>query len=67
MGWLHDDIATVGTTMSSIWLAYQMVKAIQDQIDRRRARRLQAVQDVHTMVRADAMTALVVDAAKPKA
>lgn len=59
MGWLQGNLATLASLMSVIWLGTQIVFAVQNQIDRRRMLRLQMIQDTHTMLRADAVTAAI--------
>lgn len=61
-GWLQGNVGFLASFLSVCWLAMQMVFAIQNQIDRRRHLRLQAVQDTHTMLRADAVTAALQEA-----
>lgn len=61
LGWLQGISAVIASVFTVIWLGLQIAKGIQDQVDRRRRRRLQAVQDVHAMHRADAMTAAIIE------
>lgn len=61
MHYLPDMLATMASLFTILWLGLQITIAIQNQVDRRRRRRLQAVQDVHTMQRADAMTQAILE------
>lgn len=61
LGWLQGVSAVIASVFTVIWLGLQIARGVQDQIDRRRRRRLQAVQDTHQMLRADAITAAIID------
>lgn len=59
MGWLQGNLSILASLLSVVWLGIQIIFAIQNQNDRRRLLRLQAVQDTHAMARADAVTAAI--------
>jgi len=56
LGYLQGIAGVVAAVLSAIWLTFQIVAAVQNQIDRRRLLRLRAVADVHAMNRADKVT-----------
>ena len=59
LGFLQGNMGWIASAFSAVWLALQIIISIQNQIDRRRLLRLQAVQDIHTMRREDAVSAAI--------
>jgi len=64
-GWIQGNISVLASALSVVWLTFQIILAVQNQIDRRRMLRLQAVSDTHAMNRADAITRAVVEKEVP--